>query len=84
MSPRPLRCDDSSVATESVPPGLGCESVTMYDHQWFWRSRLPDRKGQRCRILARGKMNSLLVEFCDGWKVITSRYAVRRVKEPTC
>jgi hypothetical protein len=54
----------------------------MYDHQWFWRSRLPDRKGQRCRILARGKMNSLLVEFCDGWKVITSRYAVR-VKEPT-
>jgi hypothetical protein len=47
-------------------------------HIWFWRSRLPERKGQPCRILARGRMNSILVEFEDGYKVITSRYAVRR------
>jgi hypothetical protein len=33
-----------------------------------------DRKGQRCRVLARGKLNSILVEFePDGHKVITSR-----------
>lgn len=49
-------------------------------HTWFWRSRLPERKGQPCKVLARGKMNSILVEFEDGYKVVTSRYAVRRAK----
>jgi hypothetical protein len=51
-----------------------------YDHTWYWRSRLGERKGQRCRVVARGKMNSVLVEFTDGFRVITSRWAVRRVK----
>lgn len=46
---------------------------------WFWRSKLPERKGQSCIVLARGKMNSILVEFADGYRVITSRYAVRRI-----
>jgi hypothetical protein len=49
-----------------------------FDYIWFWKSRLPARKGQACRILARGKMNSILVEFEDGYKVVTSRYAVRK------
>ena len=31
------------------------------------------------RVLATGRMNSALVEFEDGVKVITSRYAVRKV-----
>lgn len=58
-----------------------------YDHVWFWRARplhadlTPhDRKGQRCRVVARGAMNSVLVEFHDGWRVVTSRYAVREVR----
>jgi len=50
----------------------------MFDRVWFWKSRLPDRKGQACRVLARGKMNSVLVEFEDGYKVVTSRYAIRK------
>ena len=45
---------------------------------WWWRSRLPERKGQSCEVLARGRMNSILVRFADGYRVITSRYAVRR------
>lgn len=49
-----------------------------YPYVWFWRSRLPGRKGQACRVLARGRMNSILVEFVDGFKVLTSRYAVRK------
>jgi hypothetical protein len=49
-------------------------------HVWFWLSRLPERKGQLCRVLVRGKMNSILVEFEDGYKVVTSRYAVRKIK----
>lgn len=47
-------------------------------HVWFWRKRLPERKGQACRVLVRGSMNSILVEFEDGYRVVTSRYAVRR------
>lgn len=47
-------------------------------HVWYWRSRLPERKGERCDVLARGAMNSILVGFADGFKVVTSRYAVRR------
>lgn len=47
-------------------------------HTWHWRSRLPERKGQPCRILARGALNSIMVEFADGWRVVTSRYAVRK------
>jgi len=49
-------------------------------HVWHWKKWLPERKGQACRILARGRMNSCLVEFEDGFKVITSRWAVRKAK----
>lgn len=54
-----------------------------YDLVWFWRpqpfpGRTVDRKGARCRVVARGRMNSVIVEFeADGYRVVTSRYAVR-------
>ena len=49
---------------------------------WYWRSRLPERKGQRCRTLAPygvtvAAKGTVLVEFEDGYRVYTSRYAVR-------
>lgn len=47
-------------------------------HIWHWRKNLPERKGQPCRVLARGAMNSILIEFEDGTRVVTSRYAVRK------
>lgn len=53
---------------------------TEFDRVWFWKSRLPERKGEACRIVAVGKLNSALVEFADGFQVITSRYAVRKRK----
>jgi hypothetical protein len=49
-----------------------------FAHVWYWRELLPDRKGQPCRINACGRMNAVEVEFPDGAKVITSRYAVRK------
>jgi len=52
-----------------------------FDRVWWWRKWLPDRKGARCRVLARGAMNAALIEFEDGTRVISSRYAVR--KRPT-
>lgn len=44
---------------------------------WHWRKKLPERKGQPCRVLVRGGMGSVLVEFEDGRRVVTSRHAVR-------
>ncbi len=37
------------------------------------------RKDQCCRLLARGSMNSCLLEFDDGWRMVTSRNALRRM-----
>lgn len=56
------------------------EQPKVFDRVWFWTSKLPERKGQRCRLLAVGKKNSALVEFEDGFRVLTSRYAVRKAK----
>lgn len=56
-------------------------------HIWTWRKypTAPDawqpgnRAGQPVRLLATGKRNSVLVEFADGLRVVTSRYGLRRV-----
>jgi hypothetical protein len=46
---------------------------------WFWNRM--GRKGQRCRVVCRGKMNSALLEFEDGYRVVTSRSGLRRLSE---
>jgi hypothetical protein len=51
---------------------------TLY--RWHSRTRLPERHGQLVRLICTGRLNSCLVEFVsDGWRVVTSRYAIRRV-----
>jgi len=50
---------------------------------YYWRvsTRLPERKGELCRMLKRGKMNNALIEFVrDGYKVVTSRNYIRKAK----
>lgn len=53
----------------------------MMTHYWRVRARLPDRFGQPCKVLARGSMNTALVEFEDGFRVTTSRNYVRRLQK---
>lgn len=48
-------------------------------HYWRVRATLPDRFREPCRVIARGKMNSIQIEFTDGTRHIVSRYAVRRL-----
>jgi hypothetical protein len=48
-------------------------------HVWRIKTRLPERKGQPCRVVARGKLNTCLVEFPAGARVVTSRWAVRKI-----
>ena len=50
-------------------------------YRWYWKSRLPERHGQLCVVHARGRMNSVQVEFLiDGVRHITSRFAIRRAR----
>lgn len=49
-----------------------------FPYVWRVKTRLPERKGQRCRVNARGSMNSCEVEFEDGYTVITSRNYLRK------
>jgi hypothetical protein len=62
-----------------------------YPYRWAWGSqprwdrpgaRALDRKGERCRVVARGSMNSALLEFEDGFRVVTSRNGLRRADRP--
>ena len=50
-------------------------------YRWHWRAKLPERHGQTFRLLATGRLNSCLIEFADGFRVITSRNALRRVTD---
>lgn len=60
-----------------------------FPHRYAWKPRfvIPgypvlNRKGEACRVLARGRMNSALVEFEDGEQYIVSRNALRRREVP--
>lgn len=51
----------------------------MTTYIWRVRTRLPGRYMTPCRVLARGKLNTCLVEFEDGYQVTTSRnYLVKQ------
>jgi hypothetical protein len=54
--------------------------VTGVIYRWFWKTKLPDRRGQRFQVLARGALNSCLIEFEDGARFVTSRNALRKAK----
>ena len=46
---------------------------TMTRYIWRVKTRLPERYLTPSKVLARGKMNTCLVEFEDGYRVTTSR-----------
>jgi hypothetical protein len=47
-----------------------------------WRKYGKSLTGRVCRVIERGKMNSVMVEFIDnGDSAIVSRYALRKVKD---
>lgn len=53
--------------------------MPSFPYVYFWnRPEGASRKGQPCKVTARGAMNSCRVEFEDGFKMITSRNAIRK------
>jgi hypothetical protein len=86
-APRPSPTSNSSAATTTprptAPPDhhpADSEARLTWSHYWRVRTRFPERCGQRCRVLARGSMNTILIEFEDGHQVATSRNYVRRFR----
>jgi hypothetical protein len=77
-----LLCHDCGQHHETGGEALACDErqklLRTFSWTWHWRCRLPERKGQPCRVTARGSLNSIRVQFPDGLVVITSRWAARR------
>lgn len=64
-----------------------CDSATsgptakLYAYTWGNNEKRATMKGRICRMLARGVLNSALIEFVDnGEQVVVSRNALRRAK----
>ena len=53
-----------------------------FPYVWRVRTRLPERFGTRCAVLARGAMNTAHVRFEDGFEVYTSRNYMRKAPPP--
>ena len=48
-----------------------------YVYAWGNNQRRAELKGRPCKIITDGKMRSVEIEFEDGFRVITSRRALR-------
>jgi hypothetical protein len=48
-------------------------------HRWIGRSYLPERWGERCRIVVKGRGRAALVEFEDGYRARTEVSLLRRL-----
>jgi hypothetical protein len=56
-------------------------NTLVFPYVWRVHTRLPERFGTPCRILLRARrMNTILVEFEDGYKVLTSGNYLRKRK----
>lgn len=52
----------------------------MWTHRYAWRkNRRPELFGRMCRVVASGKLGSVLVEWLDGGRDVVSRRALRKV-----
>lgn len=86
-----MRSPDESFALPPADSGPE-RAEAQYPYIYSWGPRIKgwnlpefpqlDRKGERCRVLARGTMNSALVEFEEGELAVISRNALRTVSTP--
>lgn len=59
--------------------------MTGYDHIYRWGNNEKRKllKGRRCSIIARGKKNSIMIEFENGQREIVSLRSVVRTGRTT-
>ena len=70
------RLEDRATSAGGTPRA----EVAQYVYAWGNNPKRATLKGKSCRILARGTMRSVLVEFDDGEKDICSFRALRKEK----
>jgi hypothetical protein len=69
-----------------VGPIALCAVLLEFPYVYRWAKYLGmavlggERKEQPCKVLARGKKNSCLIEFPDGFQAVTSRNALRKAR----
>ena len=51
-----------------------------YVFAWANNPKRAEWKGLMCRMICRGKKNSVLIEFEDGRRECVSAYSIRRIK----
>lgn len=56
---------------------IACDALDEF-YPYVYRWDRCGRKGQRCNVRVRGKMNNCEVVFVDGFTMITSRNAIRK------
>jgi len=56
--------------------------MAQYPYYYYWgnNEKRITMKGRRCKVNARGKKNSIEIEFKNGQKEIVSRNSIRKVK----
>ena len=57
------------------------EQERWYRYMWGNNPKRKTLKGRKCRVVARGKMNSCMVEFENGQREVISRNALRKEKD---
>jgi hypothetical protein len=66
----------ASATARSPSPGCGQPSSQP---EYVYRWNRQGRKGQPCWLTARGALNSIRIEFADGYVMITSGNAIRKI-----
>ena len=59
---------------------VGSNPTSGMTHVYYIKKWGSDRFKEKCRILCRGRNGNLLLEFEDGYQMVTIRYGVRKVK----
>jgi hypothetical protein len=54
-------------------------NLYLYEYRWGNNIIRAKLKGKKCRILARGKMNTCMIEFEDGERHTISLNALRKL-----
>jgi hypothetical protein len=49
----------------------------FYRYAWGNNEKRKTMQGRLCRVIARGKKNSIMIEFQDGQREVVSRHSIR-------
>lgn len=69
---------DLAALATTPPPPIRLPPAPDAARGYVYRWDRHGRKGQPCKVTTRGLMNSIRVEFADGYAMVTSANAIRR------